>query len=89
MHVADACYLRMLIAALLVLYASSTVAMGFSPPMVFENAALMEPQTDEEFTITLVFFFLRSGRKCLVIRNGPTTFVLKTCMYSSAVLHAG
>ena len=79
--------LRILIAALLVLYARSTVAIGFSPPMVLEKAALREPQTEEEFTITLVFFFLRSGRKCLVTRNGPTTFVLKTCIYSSAVLH--
>lgn len=79
--------LRILIAALLVLYAKSTVAIGFSPPMVLEKAALREPQIDEEFTITLVVFFWRSGRKCLVTRNGPTTFVVKTCMYSSAVLH--
>lgn len=79
-------YLRMLIAALLVLYASSTVAIGFSPPIVLENAALMEPHTEEELTMTLVFFFLSIGRKYLVIRKGPTTFVLKVCRYSSAVL---
>lgn len=70
------------------LYAKSTVAIGFSPPIVLEKAALREPQIDEEFTITLVIFFWRSGRKCLVTRNGPKTFVMKTCMYSAAVLHS-
>ena len=78
--------LRMLIAALLVLYASKTVEIGFSPPMVFEKAADKEPQTDEELTITFVFLFLKSGRRCFVIRKGPTTFVLKTARYSSGVL---
>lgn len=77
----------MLIAALLVLYASKTVAIGFSPPMVFEKAADKEPHTDEELTITFVFFFLNSGKRCFVIRKGPTTFVLKTERYSSGVLH--
>ena len=69
---------RMLRAALLLLYGSSTLATGFSPPIPPTAAALIEPQMEEEFTMTLVFFFMNKGRKCFVTRKGPTTLALRT-----------
>ena len=70
-------------AALLVLYGSKTLARGFSPPIPPVTVALMEPQMEEELTMTLVFFFLSSGRKCLLTRKGPTTFAAKIAVYAS------
>lgn len=78
--------LRMLRAALLVLYGRRTLPRGFSPPMLLLEAAVMEPQIEDEFTITLVFFFISNGRKCLLTKKGPITFAAKTAVYSAPVL---
>lgn len=48
--------------------------------MPLAKVALMEPQMEDEFTITLVFFFISNGRKCLLTRKGPTTFAAKTAV---------
>lgn len=70
--------LRMFKAALLVLYGSSTLASGFSPPMPPATVALIDPQIEDEFTMTLVLFFMNRAKKCFVTRNGPTTFAVRT-----------
>lgn len=44
------------------------------PPL---TVALMDPQMDDELTITLVFFFINNGRKCLLTKKGPTTFAAR------------
>lgn len=47
----------------------------------------MESYSDEVLTMTLVFFFIKLGSRCFVVRYGPTTFVVKTWTYSLPALH--
>ena len=77
---------RMLIAALLVLLASKTQPELL--PSVLLSSAFMDSYREDVFTTTRVFFFLSRGKKCLVVRKGPTTLVMRTCMYSWQVLQA-
>lgn len=72
--------LRMFSAALLLLEGNNTLPVGLWCPSVSSFVAFMESYKEDELTTTLVFFFMSDGSRCLAVKYGPTTFVVKTCM---------
>ena len=60
--------LRMLMAALLVFDANSTLPVGLWWPSLSSSVALMESYSDEVLTMTLVFFFINKGSKYFVVK---------------------
>ena len=72
--------LRILRAALLLLEGSNTLPVGLWCPSASSYVAFMASYRDDVFTMTLVFFFMRSGKRYFVVKYGPTTFVFRTHM---------
>ena len=72
--------LRMFSAALLLLEGNNTLPVGLRCPSVSSYVAFIESYSEDELTMTLVFFFMSAGNRCFAVRYGPTTFVVRTCM---------
>lgn len=68
----------MLSAALLLLEGSKTLPVGLWWPSGSSYVAFIASYRDDVLTITLVFFFMRSGNRYFVVKYGPTTFVFRT-----------